>query len=109
MKAGQILLSNKTGKSVVLSLSFFHTDAQKEMKIREFALGSLEKTKFPQDKDLALANPMKLKVKRDDGVSVSLTFDKDDATVHDLEIVEQEGALKLVNKQPAQPVEQKTK
>lgn len=100
--AGQIALSNKTGKSVVLSLSFFHTQAHKEMVIKEFTLGSMEKTKFPQDKDIDIAQPSKLKVKASDGASVSMTFDADDATLHDLEVVEHAGALQLIAKKQPQ-------
>ncbi len=100
--AVQILLLNKTGKSVVLSLKFFHPEAKKEMVIRDFTLGSLEKTKFPQDKDMGLAQPTKLKIKTADGVSVSTTFDQNDTTVHDLEIIEYEGSLKLSQKKPVE-------
>lgn len=99
VEAGQILVLNKTGKPVVLKLTFFHTQAKKEMVITDFKLGSLEKTKFPQDKDLEIANPTKLKVTSADGVaSVSMEFDKNDVLVHDLEIIEYEGALKLSQK-----------
>jgi hypothetical protein len=98
--AGQIAVINKTNKDVVLSLVFFHTQAQKEMKIKDFSLKSMEKTKFPQDKDRDLAQLLKLKVRTADGASVSMTFEKDDIEPRELEIIERDGQLRLISKNP---------
>lgn len=98
-EAGQLLVANKTNKTVVLSLTFFQTAAEKEMKIKDFSLESMQKTKFPQDKDKELALPLKLKVKIVGAdASVAQAFEKDDLSVHDLDIVEHEGVLKLIQK-----------
>lgn len=95
--AGQISLFNKTGKRITLSIKFFHNKAQQKMVIKGFVLEPLEKTKFPQDKDVHLASPLKISVKRTgDRFSVTKTFARDDASVQNLEIIERGGHLKLV-------------
>lgn len=97
--AGQISLFNKTGKRVMLSIKFFHNEAQQKMVIKDFVLKPLEKTKFPRDKDLHLASPLKVSVKRGgDASSVIKTFVRNDASVQNLEIIERGGRLRIIKK-----------
>lgn len=95
LRAGQVVLFNNTDRAVEFSFKFFHQKAKQEMVISGFQLKPREKTRFPQPKDLNLANPLKLKVRwvGDTGSAVSKTFAKNDATVHDLHLINRAGRL----------------
>lgn len=97
MNSGQVSLLNKTGKRIEISIKFFHNQAQQQMVIKDFALDPLEKTKFPQDKDLHIASPLNICVKRvGDHLSTCKAFVQDDPSVQHLDIIERGGRLQLV-------------
>ena len=93
--ASQVVLFNNTNKTVEFSFKFFHEKAKQQMVVSGFQLRPREKTRFPQPKDMNLAHPLKLKVRwvGDTGPAVSKTFDKGDAAIHDLSLVDQDGKL----------------
>jgi len=95
LSATQVVLSNNTSKPVEFSFKFFHDQASQKMVISGFKLEPNETTRFPQLKDLHLAQPLKLKVnwKDDYGSSISKTFDKEDMTVQDLQLIQKNGKL----------------
>lgn len=94
--AGQLIIFNKTKKPIGFSLKFFHNQAKQEMVIGDFNLGPNQKTSFPQSKDLHLAHPIKLKVyNKEANSSTSMSFDKNDPSVHNISIEKHNGRLKL--------------
>ncbi|MFC1845717.1 hypothetical protein ACFLX2_01165 [Candidatus Dependentiae bacterium] len=100
--AGQLILFNKTKGPVGYSLKFRHNGVKQEMVIGDFKLGPREKTRFPQEKDLHLASPLKLKVHRPgNSASASMHFDKNDSAIHNLQIEEENGRLTLIRAQNA--------
>ncbi len=59
----QIVLFNETSRPMYCSFKFYHKKAGQKMWIKDFRLLPREQTKFPQEKDLYFAEPLKISIK----------------------------------------------
>ncbi|MCK5632558.1 hypothetical protein KAH94_02330, partial [bacterium] len=94
----QVILINQSGKAINFAFKFFHTEAKQKMSISDFKLNSNKKTSFPQQKDLHLARPIKLKVnwKNNPDSMVTENFDRDDTNVYEVKALKNDkGQLEL--------------
>lgn len=97
--AAQLVIANKTKKEVSLSFTFFHTEGQRSMKIKQFILPPNKKTIFPRQRDISLAKPTKMKIQwiNDPLSACSIPFEQHDDHLYTFDIVEDQGNL-LVKK-----------